>query len=231
MIHIKKFTFNLFEENTYIVWGEGPECIIVDPGSQRREEKIELMQFIENEKLVPKAILLTHAHPDHVEGVVELMEKFPLKTYMDSRETASLDFANKYLNRFGVKPPIAFDYEKVSDGLRVQVGDMAARAVSTPGHSAGGVCWWFEAEKTMFTGDTLFKGCIGRSDLVGGNLDTLLESIRGSLMTLDGDIEIFPGHGPSSSIGYERQTNPFIYGGDRPDDGDFETTSREGPQG
>lgn len=199
MIRIHKFTFNAFEENTYVVWDDTLQCAVIDPGCRSHSEREELVRFIGKADLVPKAILLTHMHPDHVFGVRELCDRYGAEVYMNQKETCPFGDVEK------------FDFTPADEGMTVTFGKLAAKALSTPGHSAGGLCWWFEEEKVIFTGDTLFRGCIGRSDLPGGDLDTLMDSLHNVLMNLDGDIDVLPGHGPASDIACERQTNPFLF--------------------
>lgn len=199
MIQLHKFTFNPLEENCYVVWDDSLECAIVDPGCHISSEKKELMDFIDDNCLIPKLILLTHTHMDHVFGVSDLCAGYGIGAYMDPRETVTI---------MEVKP---FDFTPVQDGMQLSFGRTRVRALSTPGHSAGGVCWWFEEDKVLFSGDALFKGCIGRTDLPGGDLDMLMNSLHNVLMNLDGDIDVYPGHGPATDIATERQTNPFLF--------------------
>lgn len=209
-LHIQKFEFNLFGENCYILWDESGECAIVDPGCERLEERKALNEFIKTQGLTPQMILLTHAHLDHIYGVRELMDIYKVKTYMDPREESSINRFNPGLTRLGLPLPQDFEFTPVSEGELLHFGNTDIRALSTSGHSQGGLCWWCEKEKALFTGDTLFAGSIGRTDNDCASLDTLLDSIRGTLMCLDSDIDVFPGHGPATSIGQERLTNPFI---------------------
>jgi len=211
MIHIQKFVFYLFQENSYLVWDDSLECVIVDPGCERAQEREDLFSFISTKGLKPKMILLTHAHLDHIYGVKECSERYGIPVMMDPKECESIEKFNPILTDMGMHTPQSFDYTSVEDGQELHFGATAVRALSTPGHSMGGMCWWFEKEGVIFSGDTLFKGSIGRTDNNYASLDALMHSLRSTLMQLDGDIQVFPGHGPSTTIGEERRTNPFIY--------------------
>jgi len=216
MLQIHKFIFNPLEENCYVVWDDTRECAIVDPGCHEPSERQSLVRFIEDNNLIPKLILITHTHMDHVFGVRDLCNRFGIEAYMDPRETITIMAIDK------------FDFNPVTDGQEVCFGLSRAKALSTPGHSMGGLCWWFEADKVMFTGDSLFCGSIGRTDLPGGDLDALMDSLHNVLMEMDGEIEIYPGHGPGSDIARERQTNPFLFD----EDGDwtgFGSAEDDGP--
>lgn len=210
MLNIKRFVFYYFQENTYVINDDTKECIIIDPGCERPAEREELLSYIKDNELIPKAILLTHAHLDHIYGVAQMMKAYNIPALVNPAERFSQD-ANDLFLQAGISIPEAFEWTEITDGQTFSFGNSCARAIFTPGHSAGGTCWWFEADGCIFTGDTLFKGCVGRTDLFGSSLEALQHSLRDTLMALDGEIDVFPGHGPATCIGYERQTNPFIY--------------------
>lgn len=211
MISIHKFTVNPFEECTYIVWDRTNEGVIIDPGCVTPDEKQALKDYVAKEGICIKGILLTHAHLDHIFSVNEFSELYGVHVLMDEREILSMEQVNPKNSSLGLPDPESFRYDKASDGTVFSFGETTVRALSTPGHSAGSLCWWFEADKALFSGDTLFAGCIGRTDLAGGSLDFLQHSLKNTLMQLDGDIDVFPGHGPCTTIAQERMTNPFIY--------------------
>lgn len=210
MIHIQKFIFNPFQQNCYIVWNDDADCVIIDPGCFTDKEKEALHSFITGKKLKVKAILLTHAHIDHIFGVGWLQKNMNLPVYMDAREKDSLEGFNPTMFSMGMPKVEPFSYNEVQDGELLEFGAMQIRVLSTPGHSRGGVCWWLEKENAIFTGDTLFAGCIGRTDNNWASWDDLKNSLKETLMSLDGEIDVYPGHGPATSIGQERLTNPFI---------------------
>lgn len=205
-MNIKRFVCNALQENAYAV-SSGTSCVIIDPGFATAETGLSaapasfpcspekgspgkvpvsaelqaLYQYLDSEGLTPEAILLTHSHSDHTLGVAPIAE------------------------RFGV--PVIADAE---DGAELVFGSLSFRAIRTPGHTPDSVCYYNEAEHVLFTGDTLFAGTIGRTDLPGGNYDDEIRSIMEKLIFLPGETEIFPGHGPTSTIARERVENPFL---------------------
>ena len=211
MIKIYKFVFNIFQENTFLACDSDSEaCAIIDPGCSSGREREILHNFIEQKGLKPCVILLTHAHMDHMLGVKDCVERYSIPVYMNHNEIQSIEGYNPSYAHLGFKAEPMTPYIDAEDGCCVEMGSLKARALFTPGHSMGGLCWWFEKEGIIFTGDTLFAGCIGRTDNKWASLDILKKSLNEVLMTLDGEIEVYPGHGPSTTIGHERLTNPFI---------------------
>lgn len=208
---IKHFSFNPFGENCYIADDGAGNAVIVDPGTYDRNEIQELVSYLSAESLNVKAILLTHGHFDHIFGVKELASLYGVKVYMGEADRQILPANLSATKSFGMKAPdIDFPSEDVAEGDSLSFGGMSFEVISTPGHTPGGVCYYDREDKVIFTGDTLFRGSIGRSDLYGGDYDKLIVSIMDQLMGLDGDVDILPGHGPSSNIGYERTHNPFL---------------------
>lgn len=210
MIKVHKFIFNDFQENTYIVRDDTGVCVIIDPGCRKGSEEDRLHGFISEHGLKPAAVLLTHAHLDHIYGVGGCVRRYGIPVYMDKRETASIEGFNAAMRAWGMGTAEAFGYKAAGDGDSVTFGNTAVRALSVPGHSPGGLCWWIEAEDVIFSGDTLFAGSIGRTDNEWASWDMLMRSLCDTLMALDGKVEVFPGHGPATDIGHERMTNPFI---------------------
>lgn len=210
---IKRFTFNFFQENTYVVYDEGgTDCAIIDPGCYFPEEERTLIQFLTNNHLIPSKVLYTHCHLDHAFGANFLAGEFPsLKFYAHEKEQANINNAEEQGRLFGVslqQPPSISHY--VFEGETIAIGNNSFTVIETPGHSAGGVCYFCKSEKTLFSGDTLFAGSIGRSDLFGGNGQMLLDSIRTKLMTLPDDVTVYTGHGYPTTIAEEKHGNPFI---------------------
>jgi glyoxylase-like metal-dependent hydrolase (beta-lactamase superfamily II) len=202
------------------VWDDKGFCAIVDP-SYKDAEKETIVAFIESHKLTPVCVLLTHAHFDHIYGLADFVKTYNVPVYMDSKETYSIEKTNPYVcSGFGLELPeipeeSAFRY--ITDGDIVNVGELTFEVLGTPGHSAGGLCFLEREGKTLFCGDTLFAGAIGRSDHPGGDYDELMKSIWEKLMCLDGDITAVPGHGPATDIATERMTNPFLMPFNEPD--------------
>lgn len=210
MLQIHKFIFNPFQQNTFLVWDQSGNCAIIDPGCFTQEEKESLAAYVEKNGLKPQMILLTHAHLDHILGVPFCMQKYGIPVYMDPKEVQTMEGFNPRLGAYGLPDIPPFPFTGVKDGDLLNLGQSAIRVLSTPGHSMGGLCWWFEAENIIFTGDTLFAGSIGRTDNEYADWGTLINSIKQTLMSLEGDVDVYPGHGPATSIGNERLMNPFI---------------------
>lgn len=195
MIDLKIFVCNPYEENTMIINVRGSrEAIIIDPGCTEGQEFDGVKSYLESGGLTPVAILLTHAHRDHTCGIPLLKACWDIPVYMDPKEM----------------PVIKFDYIPVEGGQSLHLAGLDLEVISTPGHTPGGVCYLDRADKILFSGDTLFAGTIGRTDLPGGDYDKLIVSVMDSIMGLDGDIEVFPGHAGSTSIAHERTHNPFL---------------------
>lgn len=195
MLNIHKFVFNSYGENTYVM-ASGKTAVVVDPGCESPDEKEGFLDWLDSRGLKPSAILLTHAHNDHIAGVQALMERYPVPVYLGA---ADAEFFR-----------VPFATVPVSDGQKLELEGLSFEVISTPGHTPGGACYYARAEKVLLTGDTLFRGTIGRTDLPGGDYDKLIVSVMEKLMGLDGDVAILPGHGPVSTIADERTENPFL---------------------
>lgn len=213
MLQIQQFSFNILGTNCYLVHGAAAgRCVVVDPGMYRSFENERLFAYLEEKGLVPEAVLLTHAHFDHVWGVAALLERYPAcPVYLNPADDPVLQGCEDSLRSLGLKNPLQlFTYQNVADGDELTLAGFRWQVIGTPGHTPGGVCWWCEEENLLLSGDTLFAGTIGRSDLPGGDYDALIRSILERLMVLPPDTEILPGHGHASSIGREAMTNPFL---------------------
>lgn len=219
MIHTHFFIFNAFQQRCCLVWDDNGECAIIDPGFYDGQERDQLFGYIEQNKLHPVCIMLTHAHFDHISGMAEAAAKYDIPVYMDRADMIIMEEANVELCRsFGFRIPkgcggenvdvCRYIYIKESDIIKV--GDLRFEVISTPGHTPGGVCFLEREEKILFSGDTLFAGAIGRTDNRWGDYDALIGGILSKLMVLDGNIDVIPGHGPVTSIAREGMTNPFL---------------------
>ena len=219
MLNIKKFTFNSFGENCYLLWDETRMGAVVDPGCLGESEVREVLMYITNNGIVPKTILLTHGHFDHIYGVPALASILGADVYMNPADAELVEEGNLQLTSFYRMPaaPKDFKFIPVKEGDRIKVGNVVYEAVETPGHTPGGVCYYSREEKILLTGDTLFAGTIGRTDSRWGDYDKIILSIMDKLMGLDADTEILPGHGPTSNIGHERTHNPFLQPFNEPD--------------
>lgn len=214
MLKIKKFVFNLFAENTYVAWcDQTNECAVIDPGCYNESERNELKEFIGKYNLSVKYLLNTHCHIDHVLGnsfIKDLYEPEYLVPEKDKVLLENFSHQRAMIKMEVADPPIPEKF--IDETTELKLGEIVLRFLFTPGHTPGEVCIYFSKEKICITGDVLFQGSIGRTDLWGGDFDTLMNSIETRLLSLDDDVKIYPGHGASSTIGEERKFNPFLTG-------------------
>ena len=211
MIHIQHFIVNQLQTNCSIVWDDKGVCAIIDPG-YIDAEKDKIVAFIGSKGLKPACVMLTHGHFDHIYGLTDFVRTYEVPVYMDAKETYSFEHTNPHVcGNYGLAlPQLPQSFTAVKDGDVIEVGDLRFEVLETPGHSVGGLCFLEKGEKVLFSGDTIFAGAIGRTDHPGGDYDLLMKSIWEKVMCLDGDITIFPGHGPATEIARERMTNPFL---------------------
>jgi len=211
MLQVRSFTFNPFSENTYLIINEKKDCWIVDPGMYDNQETNQLFQFIEQQGLKPQSIINTHAHIDHILGVHAVVDQYNLTFSMHQKEEPVLQNAMGSAMLFGLplKSAPKPDFY-ISEGVPLMLGDDEVEVRLAPGHSPGSIVFYAKEDRWVIGGDVLFAGSIGRSDLPGGNHDVLMESIRQQLFTLPDDTVVHPGHGPSTTIGQEKATNPFF---------------------
>ncbi|MBK9422312.1 MAG: MBL fold metallo-hydrolase [Flavobacteriales bacterium] len=211
-MHVKKFTFNPFQENTYILHAEG-EGIIVDPGCGDKDEQRELEAWLEKNEVRPSRILLTHAHVDHVMGCAWLKRRYGLLPEVHRNDLFILENAQVSGAMFGVDcESVPAPKRFIEEGEIVQLGNEHLDVLFVPGHAPGHIAFYSPSEKFILSGDVLFHRSIGRTDLPGGDMETLLESIRTKLYPLGDDITVYSGHGPETTIGEERRMNPFVKG-------------------
>ena len=212
-MQIECFEFNMFGENTYIVFDTtSHECAIIDPGMMVERERSIIDNFIKKNCLKPKFILLTHLHVDHVFGVSHLVEKYGLKVYGNLADAMLGSRIMEQVQMFHLPvqmAAIAID-ENLSDGDKVNIGDETLLAIHAPGHSPGSLCYYSEKSGFVISGDVLFRHSIGRTDLPGGDYQTLIKSIQKGLLTLPDKTTVLPGHGPKTTISEENQFNPYI---------------------
>ena len=212
MIRIKVFTFNLFAENTIILWNdETRDAAVVDPGNSSQDEDKTLSEFINSENLTIKYLINTHCHIDHILGCSYVKEKYNPVYYAPEKDLPLLKHAADQAKMFDVtlnEPPKPDEF--ISEETKLHLGKSKLEFLFTPGHTPGEFCIYLVQEKICVTGDVLFNESIGRTDLWGGNYSQLIESISTKLLNLPEDVTIYPGHGGTSTIGYEKQNNPFI---------------------
>lgn len=200
-----------FAVNCYLFWDEeSHEGVIIDPGADDEVIAYEIDQIDMN----PRAILLTHGHGDHIAAVRDLKERYTIKVYVGRGEEELLANPSANVSAFFDEPIVAPKPDRVVDDEEmIKVGPIVLRVLSTPGHTPAGVCYLDEEQGLVFCGDTLFAGSIGRTDLPGASYSRLIESIHAKLMTLPDAVVCLPGHGPATTIGAERSSNPFLTGG------------------
>lgn len=211
MLSIQKFTFNPIQENTYVLYAENGMCCIIDPGCYFDEEKEHLRQFVITHHLKPIYLLNTHCHLDHVFGNKYVSEEWNLPLYLHEVERMVLEFAPKSAEMYG----LPFDNYKgdmkfLQPNDIISIGDNELRVLFTPGHSPGSVSFYCEKDGFVISGDTLFAGSIGRTDLPGGDFPQLENAIKTQLYTLPDTVKVYPGHGGGTSIGFEKKNNPFV---------------------
>ena len=210
MLQIQVFTFNPFQENTYVLFDETKECVVVDPGCYEEDEKKELLDFIETNHLTVIKLLNTHCHLDHVLGNAFVKVKFNAKLCIHRLDEPVLKAVSAYAPNYGfhLYQETTPD-EYLNEGDEITVGNQKFEVLFVPGHAPGHVAFYNKKGKVVIGGDVLFQNSIGRTDLPGGSFETLINSIHQKLFTLPDDVKVYPGHGPETTIGFEKLTNPF----------------------
>lgn len=211
MLSIKSFEFSPIQENTYVLYNEFNDCLFIDPGCYFDEERNELALFVEKNALKPKMLLNTHCHLDHVFGNKFISEKFDLTLQLHEGEVPVLQFAPTS----GLMYNLPFDnytglYEFLQEGDVLKLGTDELLVLFTPGHSPASISFYCAAQGFLISGDVLFRQSIGRTDLPGGNYETLITSIKEKLLVLPDETVVYSGHGAPTSIGYEKRNNPYL---------------------
>ena len=209
---IKSFTFNPFQENTYIIYDKTKECLIVDPGCYTEEEKNILKEFITKQKLTPTKLINTHCHIDHILGNKFVHQQWGVPLYIHKADLPLLENAKKISEMYG--------FENYEDSILPQhyleehniitCGKSSFNILFTPGHAPGHICLLNKKNNIIISGDVIFKESIGRTDLPGGDHNTLINSIMKKIFPLPNETQIFCGHGPITSLGSEKKYNPFL---------------------
>jgi hydroxyacylglutathione hydrolase len=210
MLQVQRFTFNPVQENTYVLYNAEKECCIIDPGCYFASEEKELTDFISQNGLKPVLLLNTHCHLDHIFGNRFVSKQYNLLLHIHKNEVPILE-RGPAMGDMWQLPFQNYDGELkfLEEGSSISLGSEKLDILLTPGHSPGSVCFYSREHKFLMGGDVLFQGSVGRTDIPGGDMDTLLESIKTKLYTLPEDVIIYPGHGDSTTIGDEIKTNPF----------------------
>ena len=209
---LKSFTFNQFYENTFIVSDSTNDCIIVDPGCYSNDEKNIFKKYIEDNNLNPVKLINTHCHIDHILGNKFVAKTWDLNLETHQNDIELLENSSEIARLYGF-----IDYEKspsttqfLNEGDIVEFGNSKLKILYTPGHAPGHISLYSKEEKFIISGDVLFKSSIGRTDLPGGDFNVLIESIKTKILCLDDDTVVYCGHGPATTVGYERVNNPFL---------------------
>lgn len=210
MLEIKTFVFNPLMENTYVLYDESKECVIVDPGCYDLSERLELTDFIASNSLTPVKLLNTHCHVDHVLGNAYCMRTFGIRLYAHKMDEPTLRAVKAYAPAYGISGYEESEIDEfLEEGDKVNFGTTELEVFFVPGHAPGHIAFFDGGSKQLISGDVLFRQSIGRTDLPGGDFDTLIRSIHTKLFGLDDSVEVFPGHGGTTTIGYEKKYNPF----------------------
>jgi hydroxyacylglutathione hydrolase len=212
MLFSKQFTFNPFQENTYVLWNEEKSAVIIDPGCFENEEKKQLQGFILDNQLIPCAVWLTHTHIDHILGLEFCVQEWTIPFFLHPQEESGYRATEIYAPNYGfhgfrlpdANPAFFPDEGSIFLGLE----EFEIRFV--PGHCQGHVALYHKPSSQIWAGDVLFRQSIGRTDLPGGNFDVLANSIRQQLYSLPEETRVYPGHGPETTIGFEKKNNPFV---------------------
>ena len=213
-MNVHKITYNPFQENTYIVSDDKNNCVIIDPGCYFREEKEHLLNFIQQQNFKPLALLNTHAHIDHIMGNAFVKEKFNVDLYLHKDDLFLLKGASQSAHLYGLNEFIASPEpdQWLEDKQTIQFGDITFDVILGPGHAPGHLAFYSASEKFVINGDILFKGSYGRYDLPGGDFSTLKKTITEKMFALPEDTLVYTGHGPETTIGEEKRTNPILLG-------------------
>ncbi len=209
----KAFTFNPVGENTYLIWDEEScEAAIIDAGMSNNRENAIISEFITKENLQLKYALQTHMHFDHIWGLSYILETYGIKPLCHAAEESIYRDVPEMTSMFRLSMnwnlPVVERY--INEGDTFQLGNTTIKVLHTPGHTPGGLSYYIPSANIIFTGDTLFQGSIGRTDLPGGNLSEEIDSIKNKIITLPSETIIYSGHGPESNIGWELKNNPYL---------------------
>jgi hydroxyacylglutathione hydrolase len=211
MANVQSFVNNPYQENTYILYDASGECIIIDPGMYTSTEQNTVVRFIKDNSLTPVLLLNTHCHIDHVLGNKFIFDQYGLKPQFNIGESDTLAAVITYAPAMGFR----YDASPVPDTFLpeegfITFGNTELQLIFAPGHSSAHLCFYDKDANILIGGDVLFRNSIGRTDLPGGNHNLLIKNIKEKLLLLPDDCTVYPGHGPETTIGYEKQHNPYL---------------------
>jgi hydroxyacylglutathione hydrolase len=211
MVHIKSFTCNPYQENSYLLFDESRQCVIIDPGMYSGEEQNAVLKFIAEEKLTPVLLLNTHCHIDHVLGNKFIYDTYGLLPQFHQGEEIMLNSVVAYAPQMGIRyevSPLPEIY--LPESGDIEFGNSKLEIIFAPGHSPAHLCFYCRSDNFVIGGDVLFYQSIGRTDLPGGDHSQLIRNIKEKLFVLAEDCKVYPGHGPVTTIGFEKKHNPFL---------------------
>lgn len=220
MLHSRIFHVNLLETNCVLLWNDGnPACVLADPGMSSPDIAAEVLDFIRENGLVLEAILLTHGHFDHLWGVAHILDQCPVPVYLHPADKPIQRMGTAVFRGMQSFSSLRSDFPTlpVADGDTLTLGGTQWTVLGTPGHTPGSVCYWSREDGLLLSGDTLFAGSIGRTDLEGGDYDALMQSLLDKVMRLPGETDVIPGHGLPTTIATESASNPFLQPFNEPD--------------
>lgn len=211
MLQVKSFVFGPVSENTYVLFNENKQAIIVDPGCYSGNEEKQLLQFINDNQLSVQQLLLTHCHFDHVFGLKKVCETYNLKPQMHAAEEIVLHYASTAAQKWQIPFTNWYtgEFLAIDENNTIKLGNNELAILHTPGHSPGSLSFYSKADNFVISGDVLFLNSVGRTDLPLCNHEDLIKSINTKLYTLPSETKVYCGHGPATTIGYEKETNPF----------------------
>ncbi|MFT6111885.1 MAG: glyoxylase-like metal-dependent hydrolase (beta-lactamase superfamily II) [Bacteroidia bacterium] len=211
MTHVHQLTFGPFGENTYLISDEEGNTLVIDPGMYDAQENARMFEYLTAQKLKPIRLILTHAHLDHVFGVNWFNSHYGLTPEVNAKEMVVYDSARVVALQYGLQMDslVAAEVGLVAE-TSFRFGEVSFEIRFAPGHSPGSVCFYNEEEKYVISGDVLFQGSVGRTDLPGGDMGTLMGSIRSQLLTMPDEVIVYSGHGPLTTVGQERESNPYL---------------------
>ena len=214
MLNIKRFIFNFIEVNCYLLWDETKEAVVVDCGAFGENEREELSRFIAENKLTLRHQIYTHGHFDHIFGAQHIADTYGILPTLYSKEAETYLAAAEQMQAFLHRslplsiPPVGCS---LNDEEIIEFGTHKLKVIATPGHTPGGVCYYCAEEGVLLSGDSLFQCCIGRCDLPGGDESTLVNGLCKRILPLPDAVRVLPGHGPETTIAYERNNNPYLF--------------------